>query len=584
MISRFLLWCGSLVLTALASAQPSLYLKQGAAKGAERLGNRSRLKRADLFRSHWILQFESPPDQSQLDGLARRGVRIVGYVPDNALSISVPDDVLLEDLGSARALRLAPEQKLSAAAAEQEDDSGRWVIEFHPDTAAAEMREVASLSGTQILEHPDLLPHHLLVAATFAQRLELAGWDEVAYIFPASSDLIKGRPLVACAGGVAEYGVTGQYVALASKKAWSADSSGTVRLYYHFGQLTSKVASEDVQAELLRALAEWSKYAAVDFSEISNATSTRTVNFLFGSGSHGDNYPFDGAGKTLAHTFYPSPPNPEPLAGDVHFDDSESWHVGADTDLYSVALHELGHALGLGHSDTAGTVMYPYYRRATTLTGDDIAVLRSLYAARSTTTTDTTPAAAVPLALVISSPAASSTTTATTVTLSGTLSGGTVPWQLTWSAGGGTSGTATAQSNWTIADIPLNPGANAITVTATDAAGRSTAASITVTRQSPATPPSGTDTVPPSLAIQSPAGTAVLVSSASITIRGAARDNVGVASVRWSTSWGASGTAQGTTSWSVTGLPLLVGTNAVTIRAYDTAGNSSWRSLVITRR
>jgi hypothetical protein len=45
---------------------------------------------------------------------------------------------------------------------------------------------------------------------------------------------------------------------------------------------------------------------------------------------------------------------------------------------------------------------------------------------------------------------------------------------------------------------------------------------------------------------------------------------------------GQSGTASGTTSWSAP-IPLLVGSNVVTIRAYDTAGNSGWRSVVVTR-
>ncbi len=49
-------------------------------------------------------------------------------------------------------------------------------------------------------------------------------------------------------------------------------------------------------------------------------------------------------------------------------------------DLYSVTLHELGHALGLGHSDVPGAVMYPYYRRLTALTTEDIGAIQDLYA------------------------------------------------------------------------------------------------------------------------------------------------------------------------------------------------------------
>lgn len=44
---------------------------------------------------------------------------------------------------------------------------------------------------------------------------------------------------------------------------------------------------------------------------------------MFASRNHGDAYPFDGAGKVLAHTFYPAPPNAETLAGDMHLDADE---------------------------------------------------------------------------------------------------------------------------------------------------------------------------------------------------------------------------------------------------------------------
>jgi hypothetical protein len=50
--------------------------------------------------------------------------------------------------------------------------------------------------------------------------------------------------------------------------------------------------------------------------------------------------------------------------------------------VYSIALHELGHALGLGHSADPGAVMYPHYSGGvfSDLASDDIAGIRSLYA------------------------------------------------------------------------------------------------------------------------------------------------------------------------------------------------------------
>ena len=71
------------------------------------------------------------------------------------------------------------------------------------------------------------------------------------------------------------------------------------------------------------------------------------------------------------------------IAGDVHFDNSNAWSDGGSAstiDFYTVALHELGHALGLGHSTVVGSVMEAVYggpRRS--LTADDIAGIQSIY-------------------------------------------------------------------------------------------------------------------------------------------------------------------------------------------------------------
>ena len=99
----------------------------------------------------------------------------------------------------------------------------------------------------------------------------------------------------------------------------------------------------------------------------------------------------------------------------------------------------------------------------------------------------------------------------------------------------------------------------------------------------PVQPPASADTTPPSLSIVSPALTIVATSSATIAVSGTASDNVGVTAVKWSNSTGYSGTASGTGNWSAS-VPLLVGSNVVTIRAFDAAGNSSWRAITVVRR
>lgn len=64
-----------------------------------------------------------------------------------------------------------------------------------------------------------------------------------------------------------------------------------------------------------------------------------------------------------AHAFYPG----SGLGGDVHLDNEESWDIenGDDNDgdvsFFYTLLHELGHSLGLAHSSTDDSIMYPYY-------------------------------------------------------------------------------------------------------------------------------------------------------------------------------------------------------------------------------
>lgn len=73
--------------------------------------------------------------------------------------------------------------------------------------------------------------------------------------------------------------------------------------------------------------------------------------------------------------------------GDVHFDNSFTWSddlfdttADADIDFQTVALHELGHSLGLLHSSDSSSVMYPAYKGGDRdLGADDIAGIQAIY-------------------------------------------------------------------------------------------------------------------------------------------------------------------------------------------------------------
>lgn len=92
--------------------------------------------------------------------------------------------------------------------------------------------------------------------------------------------------------------------------------------------------------------------------------------------------------------------------GDVVFNRNFQCFLGISANLAEVACHEVGHAIGFGHSSDANAIMYAYAHgggRGATLGADDIAAVTFLYPGSKGTPTPVPPAAPAGLAAVATS-------------------------------------------------------------------------------------------------------------------------------------------------------------------------------------
>jgi peptidoglycan hydrolase-like protein with peptidoglycan-binding domain len=162
----------------------------------------------------------------------------------------------------------------------------------------------------------------------------------------------------------------------------------TRNLRYAFQETGADLPAGSVRQAIHQAFSTWSGWTGVSFREVPMASGPEII-IRFVAGNHGDGATnaFDGVSGVLAHAFFPPvPPNaPQPIQGDTHFDEAETWTItvppgAGQIDLTTVAIHEFGHALGLNHSPVVGSCMEAFYggpRRV--LHGDDIAGITSIY-------------------------------------------------------------------------------------------------------------------------------------------------------------------------------------------------------------
>ncbi|KAF5903012.1 stromelysin-3-like, partial [Clarias magur] len=158
----------------------------------------------------------------------------------------------------------------------------------------------------------------------------------------------------------------------AAVKGWNK-TSFTYRILRKPWQMTL----EKVREVFRDAVEVWSHVTPLTFTEVHGGHADITIDFV--RYEHGDKLPFDGLGGILAHAFFPRTHR----QGEIHFDYDEIWTLGngMGTDLLQVAVHEIGHTLGLQHSSAPGSVMSPFYSFSypPQLSKDDEKRIQALY-------------------------------------------------------------------------------------------------------------------------------------------------------------------------------------------------------------
>ncbi|XP_022918732.1 matrix metalloproteinase-18-like isoform X2 [Onthophagus taurus] len=113
-----------------------------------------------------------------------------------------------------------------------------------------------------------------------------------------------------------------------------------------------------IHSSVYRAFNEWAKHIDLSFSEVEQSRDALL---------HISFRPMDKE-KIFGMAQYPI------FGGNINFNENLDWSNKSIADLYQIALHEIGHTLGLGHSMDKNSIMYPFYNptESKCLVNDDI--------------------------------------------------------------------------------------------------------------------------------------------------------------------------------------------------------------------
>ena len=154
---------------------------------------------------------------------------------------------------------------------------------------------------------------------------------------------------------------------------------GNPNLAYFIANRDEDLSAEEWDQKLEEAFNGWSEVCNMKFRRV---VGRGNANIIIDIGSGPEEH-FDGPGGTLAWAYLPPRPN---FNGQLlmRFDTKETWITDPKERgclLLNVAAHEIGHILGLNHSEIDGALMAPYYNSeiGRPQEHDDIPRIQKLY-------------------------------------------------------------------------------------------------------------------------------------------------------------------------------------------------------------